>query len=487
MPINPNIALSGRPIEIPKAPDPMEQYARFVSIRNAIADQQRQNALAPLQIAAAQSANALNQYNLSSKQEEDLRETQYRNALLNAKTPEEQLTVLGKYKPADAIAARKLIAEQTKANLDSRLTKSKLVASALDNARGFLATLDTSDPAAAASQAVRMFDGLIADSALSDDLKTAGYTSEVVRDMFARALETNTVPQLIQSMSVQADKLAEMKAKTYQNEDLGGTVKTWETDKLGNRRLIGTENKTAAPQGDTASWRDYQKAKTPEGGNFPGTFEDWERIKSPSGDEGGLKNPLVPFIDEDGKVRYGTRSEAQGKQPPSEATGLAPAEIRKREAAYPQATLAVKEVTEKTATLAKQMRELAKHPGLWGITGAVYGRTPSVTAPSLEAQALLDNIMGKGTLGTLTALRNASKTGGGLGNVSNKDTGLLEAAFGALNQAQSTDSFRNALNAAADELEGTSVRAKEAYDDTYQYRNKDDSGAVDINNPLLAK
>jgi hypothetical protein len=158
-------------------------------------------------------------------------------------------------------------------------------------------------------------------------------------------------------------------------------------------------------------------------------------------------------------------------------------EIQKREAARPQTTLALRAVETNSTSLANDLNALYNHPGLGGITGLIAGRTPNLTGSAREAQALLDNIKAKGTFAVLQAMRDASKTGGALGNVSNFEVKKLEDAFGALTQTQDTASVKRALQRIISDIEGTIARVREAYDTTYEYRNEEAPaarGAIDV-------
>ena len=66
-----------------------------------------------------------------------------------------------------------------------------------------------------------------------------------------------------------------------------------------------------------------------------------------------------------------------------------------------------------------------------GVTG--YGMSIIPGSKSREVRDSWDNILAKMTLNALTDLREASPTGGALGNVSNQDTGLLKDAAGNIN------------------------------------------------------
>ena len=155
----------------------------------------------------------------------------------------------------------------------------------------------------------------------------------------------------------------------------------------------------------------------------------------------------------------------------TETAAIDPKIKAKREALFPKAQSAVERVERDIDVQIDRVRRLRNHPGLAGITGGVEGRLPSFTPNSTAAQSLLDNILAKGTLSSLTELRAASETGGALGNVSNQDTALLQNSVGALNQTQGLQSFQLALDEYISDLEFAKNNARKAFDATYFYRN----------------
>ena len=150
--------------------------------------------------------------------------------------------------------------------------------------------------------------------------------------------------------------------------------------------------------------------------------------------------------------------------------------IATRDAAYPQATLAVKSGEQNTIQLIKEVNALHDSKGLSGITGLVAGRTPNFSGDARSAQADLKKIIAEGTLKVLTDLRAASKTGGALGNTSNKDIDLLQNAAAALDQTQNTEDFKRKLKDFAFVLDRTKQNMREAYDMTYEYKTQATSG-----------
>ena len=157
---------------------------------------------------------------------------------------------------------------------------------------------------------------------------------------------------------------------------------------------------------------------------------------------------------------------------------LSTKDIQKREAAFPQATAAIKGVEAKANSFIKDLQDLANHPGLSQITGLIAGRVPGITAEGRAAQALYDKIMARGGFQALQEMRDMSKTGGALGNVSNQEGKQLQASFAAIDRRQDAADVKKAIDQAIADIEGAKVRMREAYTDTYAYREQRGEGAA---------
>jgi hypothetical protein len=183
--------------------------------------------------------------------------------------------------------------------------------------------------------------------------------------------------------------------------------------------------------------------------------------------------PPVAVVDPiTGKQVLVSREEAISKRltPAAAMESLPPKEIQKREAALPQATSAVQGFESKSDKFIADLKALRDDPGLENITGAIYGRTPSVTREGSRAQALYDKVVAKGGFQALQDLRDASKTGGALGNVSNQEGKQLTASFAAIDRRQNAEDVRAAIDQAISDIEGSKTRMREAYDSTYSYK-----------------
>jgi hypothetical protein len=231
---------------------------------------------------------------------------------------------------------------------------------------------------------------------------------------------------------------------------------------------------------------EYKYAQTPDGGAYKGSYLDFVNSRAIAGRPpaaapapGALTtitdptDPTKTIVVQSGVYRGGGVGSPGVIGAGVKETGAAPLSAKERqtrEATYPKATLALKSFESEANSFTKDLMTLASHPGLSGITGVIYGRTPSLTKDAREAQALYDKIAAKGGFQALQNLRQSSPTGGALGNVSNQEGRQLQQSFAAIDRTQDASSVKNALLRAAEETAGSVNRVKEAYDLTYEYR-----------------
>ena len=152
---------------------------------------------------------------------------------------------------------------------------------------------------------------------------------------------------------------------------------------------------------------------------------------------------------------------------------LSEKDLMAREAKFPQATSALNGFEAKTAKFERDIDELiANEKGLNEITGFLAGRTDlsALTREGRRALALFNTITAKGGFSELQDMRNASPTGGALGNVSNQEGKQLIDSVGALSRTQDANDLRKSLGILKTDLQGSKQRVREAYDLTYEYR-----------------
>lgn len=112
-------------------------------------------------------------------------------------------------------------------------------------------------------------------------------------------------------------------------------------------------------------------------------------------------------------------------------------------------------------------RGLLQHPGLDRITGYV-GMFPNMPGgDAADAQATLENLKSQVGFSVLQAMREASKTGGALGAVSDKENEMLQNNLAALQNSQSPEQFRENLQRIIEFVEGSKSRMRDAYGRQY--------------------
>ena len=156
----------------------------------------------------------------------------------------------------------------------------------------------------------------------------------------------------------------------------------------------------------------------------------------------------------------------------------------KREEAFPKASAAFRTANNDIDGLIRDLEKLKTMPGLASITGGVQGRLPSFGKQSTAAQALLDKILAKGQFRSLQTLRDASPTGGAVGNVSDKEGQALRDSFGALSQTQQDEDFVDQIDAVIADLQFSKRNIASAFDDEYSYRAPKTPGAPSIEDLL---
>ncbi len=138
-----------------------------------------------------------------------------------------------------------------------------------------------------------------------------------------------------------------------------------------------------------------------------------------------------------------------------------------RQLDQPQAQASLTDAESNLDRMAQAANDLIHHPGLRGIT-SWNARVPDAPgSDAANARALLTSLKSQIGFGVLQAMRNASKTGGALGSVSDAEGVRLENNLAALEQSQSPEAFASNLQKIIDYTKGTKGRLRNAYDQTY--------------------
>ena len=233
-----------------------------------------------------------------------------------------------------------------------------------------------------------------------------------------------------------------------------------------------------APAAPPSMVAEYTFAKTPDGGNFRGSYQDFVTARAAAGRAPAQPSAPVAVVDENGKVKYVSREQAMGMTPASAIEGLSPKDIQKREAVLPQARQAVKTVSNTMSIIGQTVDRLLANPdGLDGITGTIYSRTPAITDAANTANADLEQLKSLAFVQGLTELRAASSTGAGVGNVSNREGERFENLKASLDRRQSKSDLEDALRRLKGQAGFTSQSMQEAFDETYKYKQTAPSAA----------
>lgn len=249
MPINPNIALSARGIELQ---NPLDQYSKVTAIRNA----QQQNQLAQMQMQQSErdlaSTNALNQayakaYNTTTG-EVDL--NALRGSLATggygSKIPGIEKSLL---ELQSARTTQKKLEGDVAAQPTALATaQSKLLDDKLKQSRQFLETINPADPNAAEAY-MAWHRANHADPVIGEALKARGVTVDQSMTRIQQLMQTpGGLARLINESKLGTEKFMEMNKPTLSNVDVGGQVVSQSFEPLtGKVTKVGTLTKTMAP------------------------------------------------------------------------------------------------------------------------------------------------------------------------------------------------------------------------------------------------
>ena len=183
----------------------------------------------------------------------------------------------------------------------------------------------------------------------------------------------------------------------------------------------------------------------------------------------GISNSLLSIKSDTaaqgGKPPIGYRATPEGNL---EAIPGGPADT-KIQGALNQDTASMQSMQSDLDRLANEANAIKNSPGLGKATG-MMSVVPVVgglaTIPGTDAanfKARLETLKSQVAFGVLQNMRNNSKTGGALGQVSDKEGALLQANLAALDRAQSPEEFRAALGRIVDYTEQAKDRLRNAY------------------------
>ena len=172
-----------------------------------------------------------------------------------------------------------------------------------------------------------------------------------------------------------------------------------------------------------------------------------------------------------GNVERSLRKTPAEIQTEAEATARGAASVKRpKETAQAYSAMAATLAKyDQTIRLAETLRD---SKGLDGIVGNIEGNIPApvlslTSQEKANALAKYDSLLATAGFRELQQLRDASETGGALGNVSNAENTLTQNAAFTTSRAQSKPEFVKSLNIYIDELKGSQQRLKDAYKREY--------------------
>jgi len=136
--------------------------------------------------------------------------------------------------------------------------------------------------------------------------------------------------------------------------------------------------------------------------------------------------------------------------------------------AKPQAITGATTSLQNIDRLTSVAKELSDHPGLSKITGKLNQfSTFDATEEATAARALQSTLVKQAAVNALQSMREASKTGGAVGAVTEGEWPILEQQLAALDGAQKPEEYKIALTNLQAQLASSSKRIRDAYEMTY--------------------
>jgi hypothetical protein len=127
-------------------------------------------------------------------------------------------------------------------------------------------------------------------------------------------------------------------------------------------------------------------------------------------------------------------------------------------------TLRFESINSKLDILEKSAEELINHPGLAAISGIVRSNIPDwLNQDATDATTKMDSLGSKLATQAISEMREASKTGGALGNTSDADILLLKSSVESLKAAQSVEQKKQSLENIIDVARGSRNRMERAF------------------------
>lgn len=151
-----------------------------------------------------------------------------------------------------------------------------------------------------------------------------------------------------------------------------------------------------------------------------------------------------------------------------ESQGISPKQKQELTLQQPQQTAALEATVDTARSMKNAAQELLNHPGLGGavgMTGAIASNIPGSAWADFSAK--LQFLKDRSFVAAIQAMREASKTGGAVGNITEAEGKRFENAFAALERAQSEPQIKKELANIVKLMEEMEARSKNAYRRVY--------------------
>lgn len=185
----------------------------------------------------------------------------------------------------------------------------------------------------------------------------------------------------------------------------------------------------------------------------------------PDGGRAILTDPRTGAVTElaggGGKVSPGYRQQENGNW---QAIPGGPADVKMSEKRQ-QDYASMQQMFQSLDELAKTANRVKAHPGLGGNFG-MRGVVPNIPgSQAADAWAILETLRTQAGFSALQDMRNASKTGGALGAISDKENAMLQSKLAPLQRAQSVEQAQRSADDILRYVEEAKARIAGSYND----------------------
>lgn len=256
------------------------------------------------------------------------------------------------------------------------------------------------------------------------------------------------VEQLQQAKQSAADKIAAQRESIQQRADAAAAAAQAKSEHEDTLRLLGEQKGAAAKSAaDALAEQRYTQADQRRRAEYNKTGQ-WSKI---AGDDDHGISGAPESQEYEGAVINDPRVSPKKKEA-----------LIVGKPKQDQALSTISTNLDETINAAKG---LMTHPGLQGAVGFRMGQeaVPGTDAASFKAD--LNSLLSKQFAQSIQAMRDASRTGGAVGNVSDREGDRFESMVASLSQNQSEDQFKKNLQRVidyADKLRGSYTKEYEA-------------------------